>query len=421
MAFPTDAVLKSNISATLKEVWTSEEIERQLAFNSDILRYIGTGKGINETGKYAIVPIETVGNVQSVARLEGQALGEPGKSTEKQAQYDFKSLYIQFQLSGQSIAASSTSRQAIADQVKRQPSVAVRDFAHDMARQVYGVPQGSGIIAKCGVTAASQTVVLDPRWGWSAIRAGHLEVGRYVDIGTTADADDIAAKRQITAVSRSATAPTITISGAAVSTDANDYISVWSNRDATTGASSELTSLNAICAATGTVGGLDTSTTPQWFGSYNGNSGTERSISNDLLLTALNTAGLYGASPDLVATNPFVRQKFYTSVFQPLVQYVDPAGKSSGAGFHKQEAVQFEGRPVLADNSCPKGQLFMLGRENLKFFSPTGKKEPEWMPGVNGILNRVSGYDAYQADAYVYCDLGTSNRSNQVLVDDISE
>ncbi len=421
MAFPTDAVLKSGLSATLKEVWTSEELERQLGFQSDILQILPTKQGINQTGRYAIVPIETAGNVQSVARLEGQALGEPGKSTEKQAQYDFKSNYIQFQLSGQAIAASNGNVQAIADQVTRQPKVAVRDFANDLARQVYGSPAGAGAIAKCGTTSSSTTVVLDVVQGWSAIRSGQLEVGKYIDLGTAADADSVAAKRQITAVARSKTAPTITISGAAVSTTSSTLVSTWSNRSATTGASSELTSLNAICAATGTVGGLDTSTTPEWFGTYNGNGGTPRSISNDLLLTAYNDAWTYGAEPSALVTTQYVRQKYYTSVFQPLAQYVNPSGQDTGAGFHKQSAVQFEGKPVLTDRMCPAGQLFMFSTDTLAFYSPTGKKAPEWMPGVDGILNRVSGYDAYQADAYLYLELGTSNRSSNVLVADISE
>lgn len=421
MAFPTDAVLQSNISATLKEVWTSEEIARQLGFSSDILSILPTKQGINETGKYAVVPIETRGNVQSVARLEGQPLGEPGKSTEKQAQYNFKSLYIQFQLSGQSIATTSTNKQAIADVVQRQPKVALRDFAQDLARQVYGNPAGAGVLAKCGVTSSSTTVVLDVRSGTSAIRTGALAVGRYVDIGTAGDADSIAAKRQITAVDNTPGAPKITISGAAVSTAATNFVSVWANRDPSTGASSELTGLNQICAASGSIGGLDTSTTPEWFGTYNGNGGTLRAVSNDLLLTAYNAAWQYGYEPSVVATTQQVRQKYYTSVFQPLVHYNDPSGKSSGAGFHKQNAVQFEGAPVITDRACPSNQLFMFSKDNLSFFSPNGKMTPEWMPGVNGILNRVTGYDAYQADAYLYLDLGTSNRASNVLVDDLSE
>lgn len=421
MAFPTGAVLQSGLSATLKEVWTSEEIERQLAFQAEIFKFLPAKQGINETGRYAIVPIETGGNVQSVARLEGQALGNPGASTEKQAQYNFKSNYIQFQISGQAIAASSTNTQSIANQVVRQPKVAVRDFANDIARQIYGNPTGAGVITKCGTTSSSTTVVLDVRQGWSAIRSGQLEVGKYIDLGVAGDADSVAAGRQITAVARSKTAPTITISGAAVSTTSSTLISTAGNRDATTGASSELTSLNQICAATGTVGGLDTSTTPQWFGTYAGNNGTLRSISNDLLLTAYNDAWTYGAEPSVVATTQYVRQKFYTSVFQPLVQYIDPAGKGTGAGFHSQSAVQFEGKPVITDRMCPASQLFMFTGESLGLYSPNGKKTPEWMPGVNGILNRVSGYDAYQADAYLYLDLGTNNRSNSVLVDDISE
>lgn len=420
MAFPTDSVLTSNISATLKEVWTGEEIQRQLATTSDILKILPTKQGINETGKYAIVPIETAGNVQSVARTEGEALGEPGKSTEKQAQYNFKSLYIQFQLSGQSIAVSSTNKQAIADQVQRQPRIAVRDFGLDLARQVYGNPLGAGIVAKCGTTNTSTEVELEPRSGWHAIRTGQLAVGRYVDIGTTGDSDTIVAKSKITAVERSKTTPSITISDS-VSTTSSAYVSVWSNRSHSDGTSKELTSLNQICKASGSVGGLDTSTTPEWFGTYAGNGGSLRSVSNDILLTAYNDAWQYGYEPSVLATTQSVRQKYFTSVFQPLTQYVDPSGKDSGAGFHKQSAVQFEGKPVITDRMCYANQLFMFSTDNLAFYSPNGKKSPEWMPGVNGILNRVTGYDAYQADAYLYLDLGTSNRPGNVLVDDLAE
>lgn len=415
MALATGSVLFSDVGAILKEVWTDDQLTRTINADSEILSHIKPGKGINETGKYAIVPLEISGNVASVARDEGEALGRPGAATQAQAKYNFKSLYIQFELSGQVIASTSTSRQAIINEVLYQPKVAVRDFGQDKARQVIGSGL-AGAVVRCGTTSSSTTVVLDVREGWSAIRSGQLAVGKYIDIGSTSNPTSIADSRVITAVTRSKTAPTITISGAAVSTTNAAYISVEDNRQAD-GDSKELTSLTAICQATGTVGSLSESTNG-WFGNYAGNSGTLRSISTDLLLTALNDCWYNGGSPDLILASAGVRQKYYTSVFQPATRFVSTP--EANTDFSKQSSVHFEGMPIITDRAMPSGKLFMLSTDNLRFYSPNGGGV-KWMQGTDGILNRVGGYDAYSADAYEYTELGTNCRAAHVLVDDITE
>lgn len=415
MALTTGSVLFSDVGAILKEVWTQEELERTINSDSEILSHIKRGQGINETGKYAIVPLEVKGNVMSVARDEGEALGRPGAATQAQAKYNFKSLYIQFELSGQVIASTSTSRQAIINEVLYQPKVAVRDFGQDKARQVVGSSL-AGAVVKCGTTSSSTTVVLDVREGWSAIRSGQLQVGKYIDIGSSSDPTSIANSVSITAIGRSKTAPTITISGSAVSTTSAAYVSVEDNRQSD-GDSKELTSLTAICQATGTIGGISESTNG-WFGNYAGNSGTLRSISTDLLLSAYNDAWYWGGNPNLILASAGVRQKYYTSVFQPATRFTN--APSSNTDFSSQASVHFEGMPVITDRAVPSGKLFMLNTEKLKFYSPNGQGV-QWMKGTDGILNRVSNYDAYSADAYEYTELGTSCRSAHVLVDDISE
>lgn len=415
MALTTGSVLFSDVGAILKEVWTDDQLTRTINSDSEILSHIKPGKGINETGKYAIVPLEVKGNVMSIARDEGEALGRPGAATQAQAKFNFKSLYIQFELAGQVIASTSSSRQAILNEVLYQPKVAVRDFGQDKARQVIGSPF-PGSIAKCGTTSASTTVVLNVKEGWSAIRSGQLAVGKFIDIGTSTDPVAIADSRSITAVTRSKTAPTIAISGAAVTTSSSHYVSVEDNRQAD-GDSKELTSLHDITKATGTVGALS-ETTNGWFGNYAGNSGTDRAISTDLLLSALNDSWYYGGTPNLVLASAGVRQKYYTSVFQPSTRFVN--APDANTDFSKQSSVHFEGMPIITDRAMPAGELFMLSTENLAFYSPNGGGV-KWMQGTEGILNRVSGYDAYSADAYEYTELGTNNRAAQTLVADITE
>jgi hypothetical protein len=415
MALSAGSVLFSDIGDVLKEVWTDEQLTRTVNNDSEILSKIKPKKGTNETGKYAIVPLEIGGNVQSHARDEGEALGRRGAGTQDQAKYNFKSLYIRFELSGQSIASTSSNRQSIINEVLYQPKVAVRDFGNDKARQVIGSSL-AGSIARCGVTSSSTTIVLNVREGWSAIRSGQLAVGKYIDIGTSSDPTAIANSVSITAVTKSKTAPTITISGSAVSTTASHYISTEDNRQAD-GDSKELTSLTAICQATGTIGQV-ADTVNGWQGNYAGNSGTLRSISTDILLTALNDSWYNGGNPDLVLASAGVRQKYYTSVFQPATRFVNAPSENSD--YSKQSSVHFEGMPVITDRAMPSGKLFMLSTEHLGFYSPNGGSL-KWMKGTEGILNRVPDYDSYVADAYEYTELGTSNRAAQTLVDDLTE
>lgn len=415
MALSAGSVLFSDVGDILKEVWTDEQLTRTINNDSEILSKIKPKKGINETGKYAIVPLEIGGNVQSHARTEGEQLGRRGAGTQDQAKYNFKSLYIRFELSGQVIASTSNNRQAIINEVLYQPKVAVRDFGNDKARQVIGSSL-PGAICKCGTTSSSTTIVLDVREGWSAIRSGQLAAGKYIDIGTSGDPDSQANSVLIESVTKSKTAPTIEISGSAISTTSSHYISTEDNREAA-GASKELTSLTAICQATGTIGSV-ADTVNGWQGNYAGNSGTLRAINTDLLLTALNDSWYNGGNPDLILASAGVRQKYYTSVFQPATRFTNAPSESSD--FSKQSSVYFEGMPVITDRAMPSGKLFMLSTDHLGFYSPNGGSL-QWMKGTDGILNRVPDYDSYVADAFEYTELGTANRSAQTLVDDLSE
>ena len=410
----------SQVSATLKEVLNDKEIKRQVDV-SDII--VGKIKSTSDyatggVGRKALVPTTMATNRGGVARLEGETLGVAGSYTDVNAEYNYKSNYFRFQVTGQSIASTSTDVQALSNVLTRSPKEALLGFGIDISRQVYGTSLGGARIAKCGTTSASTTVNLDPRTGNNAITRGWLDVGMWLDIGTAADPDSQSGTGtpvQITAVTESTTAPTITVSSA-VTTSSSHFISVYDNRVQADGTSKELTSLNQICDASSTIGGLAPGTHSKWKGTYDGNSGTLRSISTDTLLSPLNRARQKGATPDLIVTSLGVQQKYYTTAFLPATRYIGNAGQDQG----DQTGPTFAGMTVNASPGCPTNQLFILSTDHLAFHVPKGEN-PNWIPGTDGILHKVANQDAFEAQGYWYAELGTNHRAAQVLVDDISE
>lgn len=411
----------TQIAATLKEVINDKEIKRQIDYADDLVGKIKSTSdyAVGGVGRKAIVPTRMNTNRNTGARAENQALPKAGTYLDKNAEYNYKNNYFAFHLSGPAIASTSSDIQALTNVIKEAPAEALYGFGIDVARQVYGnniSPTVPGVVCKCGTTSASTTVHLDPRSGHNAISRGHLEVGQYVDVGTAADPDADVAASEITAVNDSLTDPTIVISDA-VTTNSSDYITLYDNRVQADGVSQELTSLNQIGYSSGTVGGLSTASYSKWAGSYSGNSGTLRSISTDLLLTALNTARQKGAKPNHVVTSLGVQQKYYNNVFLPGVRFTAATGSQDEGD---QTGPTFNGLKVNASIGAPTNQLFILSLDHLAFHVPKGNN-PDWIPGTSGILHHVQGYDQYLAQGYWYSELGTNHRAATVLVDDITE
>lgn len=411
----------TQVAATLLEVINDKEIKEQVSYSDSTVAKIKSTSdyAVGGVGRKAIVPTNMSTNRNDVARDEGEALGVAGSYEDVNAEYNYKSLYFRFLLSGQAIASTSTDVQAMTNVITRSPKEALRGFGVGVARQVYGTPLGAGLIAKCGTTSNSTTVVLEARSGYNAISRGWLDEGMWIDIGTTSDPDNRTGSGspvQITGVTESTTAPTLTVSSA-VTTNSSDYISVYDNRSQSDGSSKELNSLNQICDITTTIGGLAPGTYSKWKGTLSENSDVLRSISVDTLLTPLNRAKQKGANPDHIVTTLGIQQKYYTTVFLPGTRYIaGQGGRDEGT----QSGPTFDGKTVNASTGCPTNQMFILSTDHLAFHVPKGNN-PGWIEGTNGILHKVSNYDQFEAQGFWYAQLGTNHRAAQVLIDDIEE
>ena len=392
----------TTLGNVLKDFYLPPVVEQ---LNNEVLFFNRLEKSSEELyGNQAIVPLHTTRSGGIGPAAEGVALPAAGNQGYARATFDLKPQYGRINVSGLSMEKTAKDSGAFLRALKSEVDGIRRDLARDIARQSYG--DGTGLIAQCGVTSASATVVLNATSGAEAIRHGYFYVGMVVDIGTTTDARAIATGRTITAVNLAT--PSITISGATVTTSASHYVARSGAALATTGgnvAAGEITGLKALVSdAANTVGGLVEASTDYWAPLRDTSTTT---ITSDALVQKMNQVDIAGGDIDMMVASPGLQRKLF-SVLQSQVHYIEPM-KIEG-GF---KTLEFNGKPFFADRDAPFGHLYLLTSKFMKVFR---NRDWHWLDEDGDILKWVVGYDAWEAVLAQYVNLGISRRNVQLVM-----
>jgi hypothetical protein len=272
------------------------------------------------------------------------------------------------------------------------------DLKMDIARQTYGT--GDGKITTCGVTSASNTVVLVNA---EAIIKGELYVGQQVDIGTIAAPTTIAGGVNIT--DYSIANGTITVDGAAVTTTGSHFVFRAGNNGASTTA--EMAGLRQLVPqAANTVGGINAA------GAGNAYWDVQRTnvaglLSLDNLTQAFNQVRVQGGQPSLmVSTFGLQRQLF--NLLQDQVRYTEPLTLAGGF-----KAIEYMGQPFVGDRQAPFGSIFLLDERFIKVFT---NNDWHFLDEDGNQLKWVVGFDAWEAVLARYMNLGISRRNVQYVL-----
>jgi hypothetical protein len=263
----------------MKEVWTDDHLVSQLYESTPFLDMVEKTEKYN-VGEYAVVPITEYrsGGVTVTDTSGSAALNPAGNVGVRQATYSLVFDYNQVKIEHAAIVSTGGKPQAVAEVINTETESAVAETRKQVSRQIWG--DQSGLIAKCGTTTTSATIVLDVTEGYQALVRDWLHPTMTVDIGTTADPVAVASGRTITAVTESESAPTIVISGATVSTTSSHYVTLSGSRSGST--SKESNGLRNIISSSAALGGLaaggkwtsgaqaDTTTTSLTLGALNG-------------------------------------------------------------------------------------------------------------------------------------------------------
>jgi hypothetical protein len=367
-------------------------------------------------GRRAVLALKVSRNHGIGARAEGGTLPGAGRQGYAEERVDLKYNYGRIQISGPVMRSMGSDRGSFTRAVTSETEGVVTDLKKDVNRQLFGT--SNGVIATCGTTSSSTTVTL---LGATAVQLRQLAAGMVIDIGTVANPVSVAEARTIVSVGSGS----IVISGAAVSTTSGAAFIFRSGSGGAVGGAGqkEFTGLQSIVAASGALFNVDPGTHAVWASYVDANGGTNRSISEAILMRAQHEVQIRsGKAANLWVSSDGV-QRATANLLSSLRRFNEPvqlkAGyqalnvNTSGLGTNGPNQVG-----MMLDPDCPANTAFLLNTQHVKFFRMS---DWEFMEEDGAVLSRVPNQDAYEATLFCYAEQATDQRNAHARVSDITE
>lgn len=390
--------------AALKEFYlepTREEL------NNDNLLLAQVEKNTKDVeGRRAVLSLHVTRNSGVGARASGDNLPTAGAQGYAEERVGLKRNYGRIQIEGPLLRAMKSDRGSFERALDSEVKGVVADLKRDVNRQLFG--DGSGKIATCAVTTADTVVLLNASTSLSAIN--QLEVGMVVDIGATGTPTSVASGRTITAINE--TTPSITISGAAVTTAVTDF--VFRSGAGNDGTQRELTGLAAIVASSGTLFNIDPTAYPVWKSHVDTSGGTV--TENKLGKAQDRVFRKSGQDVNLwISTDGVCRA--YSAQLTSTKRFNDTLDLKGGFSALSVSV----GRKAVAltwDRDTPDGTAYGLSTGNIYEHQMS---DWEFMEEDGALLSRVAGQDAYEATLFKYHELTTDKRHAHAKLTGLTE
>lgn len=387
----------TNILKEIYEPKIQDQLQNELTTSK---RLEQTSEGVTSEvgGKYVVFPIHVKRNHGIGARLEMEQLPTAQNQGYASARVSLAYLYGAVRLSGQTMELAKTNAQAFASVLDQEMEGLRNDVAKDMNRQVFGTSVGA-----LGTATGAYTTTTIPM-----TNTQYMEVGMYVDVYDSTGATQKATGRNVTAVNPGAS---IVIDGANIATGATGDIVVRQGN-----LNRETIGLQQIVSNTGVLYNIDPAVETKWKATVNSNSGTNRALSESLMIKTVDDVRTQGGKTTLITTTLGVRRSYFNLLVQQR-QYNDTV--EFEGGFRGLKFTTDSGEiPVIADLDCQPNRMYFLNEKVLKYY-----RESDWsfMDRDGSKWQRVIGYDAYDATLYTYRQLGCHRRNSHALVSDITE
>lgn len=395
----------SAVDAILKEVY-EDKLRDQLQSEVITLKRIErTTEGVTNDvgGKYVTFPIRVRRNHGIGARAENKALPVARSQKYKAARVNLAYLYGALSLTGQTMELADKNFQAFASALQQEIDGLKQTLVKDTNRQVYGTSRG--VLATTTAVATANQVTVDT--------TQYLELGMFIDIAAATGDTLRGTNREITAINT--TTKVVTYSGADITTDVIGDVLVR-----TGSLDQEKTGFEEIVSATKILYNIDPDREPVWKAVVSGNSGTDRALSEGLMIKMVDDIRTQGGRTTVIFTSLGVRRAYFNLLVQQR-QYVntkDFEGGFNGLGF----TTDWGEVPVVSDFDCQANRMYFMNEKELKLY-----QEGDWSfmnrDGSNWqrVITTAGNFDAYEAMMYKYCQLGTHRRNSHGLLDDILE
>ncbi len=131
--------------------------------------------------------------------------------------------------------------------------------------------------------------------------------------------------------------------------------------DGTGNGSKDLTGLQAMCAATGTYGGINSATYTWWQAAQEA---TSEAITIAKMRTAFNTSSVGGKdTASLIVTTQTIYQTYEGLFTSTITMYSSLTKDLVDGGF---QSLEFKGVPLVWDELCPSGTMYFLNKNHMK-------------------------------------------------------
>lgn len=366
-------------------------------------------------GRRGILALETARSSGVGARKEGDTNPTAGAQDSAEERIPLRTQVGSVKATVQLIEASKTDAAAFGRGMKVEMKSMVDNLYRDVNRQIYGT--SDGVIATCAVSGPSTTFSLATATTYVQIQ--QLEQAMQIDVATVAQAGaGVGGKvhgATISSFVETAGAMTVT-TGTSITSAATDFVF----RAGAGGSSTnqrELTGLQTIVAASGTLFNVDPTADLAWKSTVDSNSGTNRAISESLIEKQVQTVDRRGgATTDYIVTTDGVFRAT-ANLFKSLRRFTDTVELRGGV---KEVAINAGGGdiPLVWERDCPANQMFGLSLDNLIEFV---EADWQWMDEDGAVLSRTSGQLAYEATMFKIHELATDQRNAHWLIKDITE
>ena len=279
------------------------------------------------------------------------------------------------------------------------------DIAKDVNRIFYG--DGTGTIAtSTALGSATTTFQTAANTG-----AQYVDTSLVVDIVTPATGAIKATAVTISAVNKSTGVVTL---GSAQTWASGDVL-VRTGNGRLSSVNREPNGLGSIVAATGALFNIDPATEASWAAIVNSNSGTNRALSEGLMIKLTDDVRVNGGNTSLILTSLGVRRAYFNLLTQQR-RYTDTkefAGGIRGLAFNNGREI-----PVVEDVDAPANKAWFVDESTLTIYRST---DWSWLDTDGNVWKWLADYDAFQAVLHSYWELGVNRRNGNGLLADITE
>lgn len=323
-------------------------------------------------------------------RADDGDLPTPNSRKTKQAKWETKNLFAQIQISDKTMRASRGDG-GFAPLLEADLEDAMNDSKDDLERQMFGTNKGTMATTKVN-TSTNDIIVDDTRFFFE---------GQLIDIVTSVGVI-VAGEREIVAVDDDAR--TITISGAATTTDATNIIVRSGNYGL------ELTGLEQMFTKDNTLYGIDRSKN-KWFNptTFN-NVGT---ISEVAIQKAFDEADRKAGGKPNVLISSFGVRRAYQELLTATKRTVDTMTLKGG-----YDALLYNNKPFAVSKYAPGGVLYGLDMDTIKMYQIM---DYQWLDEDGAILSRVPGKAVWSATLAKYADTGINKPAGSFKMSGITE